>query len=207
VDSRQKHLSDNGVNQELPNRANDCISRAFSFKLPFMRRLFLSLMLCGVGLSIFVGPGQTQSPAGSDTPQRGVWVMKVYDPVYPQLVHTANVHGDVELLLKIRQDGAIQSVAVVSGPPLLQQVAVESARQSQFECRACTEGVTPYKLVYSFQLSEGDCCNSPNSPKVTASENRVLVTNSHFCFCDPAGTVGRKVRSMKCLYLWRCSVR
>lgn len=188
--------------------ADQCLHRAsLRLKLPFMRRRFLSLMLCGVGLFIFVGSGQTQSPAGSDTPQRGVRLIKVYDPVYPQVVHIANVYGDVELSLQIRQDGTIQSVEVVSGPPLLQRVAVESARQSQFECRACTDGVTPYELVYSFQLSNGDCCNSPNAPEVSASENHVWVTNSHFCFCDPAGTVERKARSMKCLYLWRCAVR
>jgi hypothetical protein len=164
-------------------------------------------MLCSVGFSIFVGHGRAQSPAGSDPPQRGVFLTKVYDPVYPQFVHIANFHGDVELMLQIRQDGTIQSLEVVSGPLLLQQVAVESARQSQFQCRACSDGVTPYKLVYSFQLSNGDCCNSANSPKVSESENHVWVTNSRFCFCDSAATVGRKVRSMKCLYLWRCAVR
>src|SRR5579863_3627186 len=109
-----------------------------------MRRRFLSLMLCGVGFSIFVGSGQAQSPAGSDPPQRGVFLTKVYDPVYPQVVHTANVYGDVELMLQIRQDGTIQSVEVVSGPLLLQRVAVESARHSEFECRACSDGLTPY---------------------------------------------------------------
>jgi hypothetical protein len=138
-----------------------------------MRRRFLSLMLCGVGFSIFVGSGQKQSPAGSDTRQRGVCLTKVYDPVYPQGVHIANVYSDVELMLQIQQDGTIQSVEVISGPSLLQRVAVESARQSQFECRECTDAVTPYKLVYSFQLSNGDCCNSPNSPKVSASGNHV----------------------------------
>jgi hypothetical protein len=172
-----------------------------------MRRRFLSLMLCGVGFSIFVASGQTQSPTGPETPQRGVCLTKVYDPAYPPVVHTANVYGEVELMLQIRQDGTIESVEVVSGPPLLQRVAVESARQSVFECRACTDRVTPYRLVYSFQLSNEDCCNSQNSPKVSASENHVWVTSSQFCFCDPAATLGRKVRSMKCLYLWRCAVR
>jgi Gram-negative bacterial TonB protein C-terminal len=171
-----------------------------------MRRRFLSLMLCAVGFSVFLGSGQAQSPASSDAPQRGVHLTRLYDPVYPEVVHVANVYGDVELMLQIRQDGSIQSVEVVSGLPLLQRVAVESARQSQFECRACTDGVTPYKLVYSFQLSDGDCCNSQSSPKVSASENHVWVTNSHFCFCDPAPTVVGKVRSLKCLYLWRCAV-
>ena len=172
-----------------------------------MRRRFLSLMLCGVGALIFVGSGQAQSPAGSQPTQRGVFLIKVYDPVYPQVAHIANVSGDVELMLQIRQDGTIQSVEVVSGPLMLQRVAVESARQSQFECRACSDGVTPYRLVYSFQLSNGDCCNSANSPKVSESENHIWVTNSHFCFCDPGAITGRKVRSMKCLYLWKCSVR
>jgi len=172
-----------------------------------MRRRLLSLVLCVMGFFTFSGSGQTQSPTASDTPQRGVYLTKVHDPVYSQVVRTANVYGDVELLLRIRQDGVIQSVGVVSGPPLLQRIAVESAQQSQFECRACTDGVTPYKLVYSFQLSNENCCNSQSPPKVSASENHVRITISPFCFCDPGGTLGHKERAMKCLYLWRCAVR
>lgn len=99
-----------------------------------MRRRVLSLMLCGVGFFIIVGSGQTQSPAGSDTLQRGTRLMKVFNTVYPQVTHKVNVYSDCELLLQIRQDGTIQSADVVSGPPLLQRAAVESARQSQFEC-------------------------------------------------------------------------
>jgi TonB family protein len=186
---------------------NVCISRAFSFKLRFMRMYFLSLMLCGVGLSVVLGR-PAQSPTGSDSPELKVRLVKVYDPVYPPIAHTANIYGDVELLLQIRQDGAVQSVEVVKGPPLLQKAALESARQSQFECRGCGDGVTPFKLLYSFLLSDGDCCKAADSPTiVTASEDHVWVTNSRFCTCDPAGTMERKVRSVKCLYLWRCAVR
>ena len=165
-------------------------------------------MLCIVGFSIFAGSGQTQSPAGSDMPQRGVYLTKVHDPVYPQVVRAANVSGDVELLLLIRQDGAIQSVEIESGPPLLQRIAIESAQQSQFECRACTDGVTSYKLVYTFNVSnEKDCCNSQSPPKVSVSGNHVWFTIPQFCFCDAGGTLGHKHRAMKCLYLWKCAVR
>jgi TonB family protein len=189
-----------------PAAADPCWHRTIvRRKLLCMRRRFLPLVLCVVGVSLFAGSAQTQSPAVSQPAQGGVFLTKVYDPVYPRIAHVANVSGDVELMLQVGQDGTVQSVEVVSGPPLLQRAAVESARQSQFECRACSDAVTPYRLVYSFQLSSGDCCNSADSPKVSQAGNHVWVTNSQFCFCDPGAT--RKARSLKCLYLWRCSDR
>ena len=167
-------------------------------------------MLCivAIGLPAFVGSAQAQSAIGSDTPQTGVFLAKLHDPVYPPITRTAGIYGDVQLMLRVRQDGAIQSVKVVSGPPSLQRAALESAQQSQFECRACTGGVTAYSLVYSFQFSHEDCCNSSNSPtKVEESQNHIWVTVPPFCFCDLAATTTHKVRSVKCLYLWKCATR
>lgn len=156
---------------------------------------------------MFVKSGQAQSPARSDAQKGKVFITKVQPPVIPQFAHVGNMHGDVELILQIRKDGTVQSVNAVSGPPLLQRAAVESAQQSLFQCRGCIEDVTAYSLAYSFQLANGDCCNSPNAPlAVQASENRISVTLSHFCICD-SGPFEQKIRSMKCLYLWRCAVR
>ena len=38
-------------------------------------------------------------------------------------------------------------------------------------------------------------------------QTHVTIAAEHVCFCDPASTLTMKVRSIKCLYLWKCSVR
>jgi len=166
------------------------------------------LFIIATGSLAFSRNAQAQSAISADTAQTGVFLAKLHDPVYPPIARTANIYGDVHLTLRIRKDGTIQSVEVVSGPPLLQRPALESAQQSQFKCRACTGDVVAYSLVYTFQFSHEDCCNSHGSPpKVEELQNHIWVTAPPFCFCDPAGMTTGKVRSAKCLYLWKCASR
>lgn len=174
-----------------------------------MWRLFLTLALCIVAISSFVSSGDVgaQSSAAGDTPENRVVLAKLHDPIYPPITRTAGVYGDVQLTVGIRQDGSVVSVKVVSGPPLLQRAAMESAQQSLFECRGCADAVTIYPMTYSFRFSSEPCCNSLNSAtKVAQSQNHISITAPPFCFCDPAATIG-KVRSLKCLYLWKCATR
>lgn len=90
------------------------------FKLPFVWRRFPSLVLFIVafGFLALSANAQAQSAIGSDTAQTGVFLAKLHDPVYPPITRTAGIYGDVHLTLQIRKDGTIQSVEVVSGPPL-----------------------------------------------------------------------------------------
>ena len=115
--------------------------------------------------------------------------------------------------ITVRPDGVVDSVVVSSGHPLLKESAVTSARQSQFECRGCTEQFNKYRLVYTFNI-EGECeCEPRESPSIKNepqqaypqfpdAQHRVTVVAQVFCICDPAATF--RVRSVKCLYLWRC---
>jgi hypothetical protein len=155
----------------------------------------------------FIGIVQNQSTSSIATPQAGVYLVKLLGPVYPTIAHTAGIHGDVELKVWVRQDGSFQSADVVSGPPLLRKAALESAQQSQFECRGCTDSVNSYSLVYTFQFSNENCCNTSNAASVSESQNHVWITTSPFCFCDAVATLTYKARSMKCLYLWKCATR
>ncbi len=151
---------------------------------------------------------QAQSAADLDAAKRGVILTKLHDPAYPPLARIARILGDVELMLRIKPDGTIESIESVRGPAMLLPAARESAQQSQFECDGCTGAVTPYSLVYSFQFSDGDCCVvSTGPPKISWTQGHVTVVAAPFCLCDPsAPVIGRKVRSMKCLYLWKCAV-
>jgi len=153
----------------------------------------------------------TSDPAASQT---GVVITKLSEPVYPLVARTAHISDDVVLTLGIGRDGSVESAVVVSGPALLQKVALESAQQSQFECRECTAAATSYSLIYTFQLGDCDCTAGANAttyhrdgqsiPRVIQSPNHVTITGKPECICDPAE---HRIRSAKCLYLWRCGVQ
>jgi TonB family protein len=138
-----------------------------------------------------------------------VVLAELFPPVYPPLARQTRISGDVQLELKIRPDGSVDSLEVVSGHPLLAPAALNSAKQSHFRCTDCREGLFSYRLVYTIPFAETeDCCNAAQAgfPKVSQSANHITVVERPLCTCDPAGTI-TKVRSIKCLYLWHCSVR
>jgi TonB family protein len=153
-----------------------------------------------------------QMTNSSDTAQNRVVLSKLLPPVYPPLARQARIWGDVNLTLRIRQDGSVESAALVSGHAMLKQAALDSAQKSEFECHGCSETLTSYSLVYTFKFTEKKCCTETeeNEPQprvdVTQSQNHVTILTDTACICDPSADV-RRVRSAKCLYLWRCASR
>jgi len=156
-----------------------------------------------------------QGVSGADGSQNGVVLTKLVQPIYPPVARAARITGDVDLVLAVRPDGAVDSVVVASGHPLLKESAMTSARQSQFECRGCTEPINKYRLVYAFNI-EGECACEPREtptikkepqqayPQFPDAQHLVTVVAQVLCICDPATTIKFRVRSVKCLYLWRC---
>ena len=152
------------------------------------------------------------------SPDREAVQVKLFRPVYPPLPLTARISGDVELVVSVRLDGSLDSVRVSGGPPLLRQAALESAQRSQYECRGCSEAVTSSTLIYSFRLGPTIYCTTApvagNSeqepaqefPQIIQSQNHVTVLDRPAGTCDLAA-VRVKVRSAKCLFLWKCGVR
>ncbi|HSA92534.1 MAG TPA: energy transducer TonB [Terriglobales bacterium] len=53
-------------------------------------------------------------------------------PIYPHLARVARVEGTVVLHAIITRDGAIESLRVISGHPMLQQAAVEAVQQWRY---------------------------------------------------------------------------
>jgi len=169
----------------------------------------LLLVTCVVLCSTVVESTPAQRENGSGVPQSGVVLAKLSPPVYPPLARQARIIGDVKIQLLIRQDGSVESTEVIDGHPMLKQSALESAQKSEFECRQCSEAVTHYSLVYTFDIS-GDCrfdahCRPLDShpPVVTQLPGKVVIAAQPACTCDPAATI-IKFRSAKCLYLWKC---
>lgn len=156
----------------------------------------------------------------SATPKPRVVLAKLGPVDYPVIARTAHISGDVGVDLEVRRDGTVERATAVSGPPLLYRVALQSAQESLFECRNCTEARTSYKLLYTFKLVDnpdhGNCPGAPSPtgyppgqifPVVKLAENHVTVVDlAPPCIADNV-FAPHKVRSWKCLYLWRCGRR
>jgi TonB family protein len=156
-----------------------------------------------------------QAKHSSETQEQHVVLSKLSPPIYPPLARQARISGDVGLELRIRQDGSIESTQLASGHPMLSGAALDSAKKSEFECHSCPEGLTRYSLIYTFALTTGEnCCKLTESSDgkehrllagVYQSEGHVTIIAEPTCICDPSASI-RKVRSAKCLYLWRCGL-
>jgi TonB family protein len=174
-----------------------------------MRRADLGpvLILAAVaGLHLlFLRNALAQASAPAETPQPEVILTKLSPPVYPPLARQARISGEVRVEVRIRKDGTRASAQLVSGHPILAPAALESAKQSTFECRTCVEPLTTYLLTYTFELKDdGDCCNAmTRAPEVTQRQGHVTIVSAQICICDPPSTL-TKVRSAKCFYLWKC---
>ena len=157
-----------------------------------------------------------QSPEGPAKVTGVVELTKLVSPIYPGLALQARITGDVEVMVAIRRDGSVESAHLVDGHPMLAVAALDSARRSKFECRECSEAVTSYALKYKFRMMSRGYprdCDSFNDqapvPELDPSRHEVTVSGWAQLICDPAATISSilKVRSAKCLYLWRCSTR
>lgn len=90
---------------------------------------------------------------------------------------------------------------------MLQQAALNSAQQSRFECRGCSQELTSQSFIYSFQLIANPDYPCPESSglRVSHSDDRVTViaepplVHPYFSYI--------RTPSAKCLYLWSCGTR
>jgi len=55
------------------------------------------------------------------------------EPVYPLMAQQANVQGSVVLQARIREDGTVANLEVISGPTMLTAAALEAVKQWQFK--------------------------------------------------------------------------
>lgn len=150
-------------------------------------------------------------------PQGQVALSKLSPPTYPPLARAARVSGDVEIVLRIGQDGSVESAEVLRGHPLLKAAALDSAQQSKFECHECGETPIPYSILYTFDYTTTQHCCQPETSstlseptkaeaQITRAQNHITILTEPFCICDPSADIV-KVRSAKCLFLWHCGKR
>lgn len=192
-------------------------------------RALFSVAVLTATIALWTLAQSATAPAKSDAAGSAPQVVfkKLVPPVVTGLMVTARTFGsptdagDVILKLSVHPDGSIESVTPVSGDRGLTQAAVESARQSQFECRGC-QALTEKSLIYSFRPSPvpaGPCCCTAGHPDSQIPGPEVSEVNGHVTFIAPPVCVcpdscsrawaeaHSKFRWPKCLYLWKCGKR
>lgn len=139
-----------------------------------------------------------------DSPPQ-VAIVRLETPVYPPMALAARVSGDVNLDITLAPVGTAANVAVRSGPPMLTQAAIDSAKRSQFRAIIDKPGGA-YEVTYRFQLDQPTKCERDSSyPRLQYELDLVTITEQPALLCDPAVVIERiRFRSAKCLYLWKC---
>lgn len=180
-----------------------------------MSRVFLkAVAACAMSaffLSMIFG-NLTAQTASTVQQQRGVLMTKLSPPAYPKIALTAHRHGNVVVELRIGRDGSVESADFVSGDALLTQAALNSAKASTFECRECTSDGVTYRLTYTFRLDVvpidpipdncGKTAPTTKAPKISQETDHVILTSQVGEYFDCV--MSKKVRSAKCLFLWKC---
>jgi len=166
-------------------------------KIKFLRPSKVLILASGVSLllptSSLVAEGQTRDREIKPT----VVLSKLFPPVYPPLARQALALGDVHLRVSIHSDGSIYSVNAIDGHPVLRQLALESAKQSHFECEHCGgSGLVERTFTYSFQAPEqrpadSSCCLEEQVPsdgaaivRVSQCDERVTIIVPARCICS-----------------------
>src|ERR1039457_5593348 len=123
-------------------------------------------LICGVAAQSN-SPQQVQVPAGTS---QGLLVSKV-QPTYPPLARQARVQGTVVLQALIGKDGAVQSLTVTSGHPMLIQAAMDAVKQWRYKPYLLNgEPVLVQTTInVNFQLSDGPSEAQPNEPAANSS--------------------------------------
>jgi len=71
--------------------------------------------------------------SSGDARVKGGALTKRVDPFYPQIARTAHVTGSVVLHCLIAEDGRVEDIEYISGPPLLMKSAMDAVRQWEYE--------------------------------------------------------------------------
>jgi TonB family protein len=140
----------------------------------------------------------SQAGAGDVGPKSRVALIKLAPPIYPPLARQAQITGNVRVQIEVYRDGSVASAEMVSGHPMLKQAALDSAKQSHFECVQCENELTQYLLTYTFQIvgtAGKGCCTAgtkaakrqdeerQRGPQVSQVQNHVTIAVGPLCVC------------------------
>jgi hypothetical protein len=160
-------------------------------------------------LSVTLAPQVSAQASPSAVPAAPA-IDKLPPPSYPAIALAARVWGPVGLNVVVRPDGTVAAAEAVAGPPMLREAAVASAKETVFDCRACSTGPIHFSFEFEYALNIQSGCEpaDPSYPRVSESADGVTFTGLAFGTCDPAVSVEKvRARSAKCLYIWKCGWR
>jgi TonB family protein len=122
-----------------------------------------------------------------------LWVKSFLVPEYPALAGTARVYGDVALDIILNPDGSVASSKVISGHPLLRQVAQENSMTWKFAAADKQElRNKEFTLTYKFRLREPVGCDGGPTRVTIESYDLVSVSASPPIICDPGIEIKKK---------------
>jgi len=80
-------------------------------------------------------------------------LVKMVQPVSSPMARAAGVQGTVRLRITVGTDGSLKGIQVISGPPMLQQSAIEAVRQWKYS--PTIVGGTAVRVVTTVDLAFG----------------------------------------------------
>ncbi|HZI57425.1 MAG TPA: energy transducer TonB [Verrucomicrobiae bacterium] len=121
---------------------------------------------------------------GQPTQDPGLRWGEFHAPVYPQMARIAHICGHVVLQITVQPDGTV-TVQEIEGHPILVQAARDSVQKSKLICEGCGDEPHTFYVKYEFKITD-----PPRQPSSAAA--------------TPAPIRRSRVRSLRCMYLWRC---
>jgi TonB family protein len=88
-------------------------------------------------------------------------------PVYPPIAKAARVQGTVDFVVKIGVTGKIESMKVVSGPPMLQQAAMDALKQWTYHTFEKDGVPVPASGTVSIEFSLGKDGPTPEEERIS----------------------------------------
>lgn len=111
----------------------------------------------GEGLAAGLGSSSRQPaapasplPVGGDV--KSARLISSTPPVYPTLARAQRISGDVKIDALVEATGAVSSMKVVSGPPLLQQAAMDALRHWRYQPAQLDGRAVPMHLTVTVQF-------------------------------------------------------
>jgi TonB family protein len=90
-------------------------------------------------------------------------LIKMVQPIYPQIAKTAHISGTVVLHAVVGTDGKVLDLQYVSGPPLLMKAAMDAVHQWEYKPMLLNGEPVQVDTTISVVFSLGD--NTPSSQK------------------------------------------
>ena len=146
---------------------------------------------------VLLMPAFAQQPTAEEPkPTPGISVIKFVAPSYPAIARVARIEGDVRLLVEIAPDGSAKAVTILSGHPMLKEVAASAVKQWRFGCQRCNEELR-HIVTITFELDSklvARCAPQPLAVRCVDPElpNRLIVRDQPFLIEDPAATLTKK---------------